>query len=154
MKILVLGNRYSGKSTVAGVLSDLIKSRGGYIDTSTIIIQQFAAANNLSPGEIAQNKESYRDDLFNYARSIQEEDPAYFVDQALGTSDIVCGVRNKDEVEATKHKFDLTLWIDRSTAERSSTEMVGPEDADVVVDNDGTISQLRFQLEEILRDHN
>jgi hypothetical protein len=53
-------------------------------------------------------------------------------------------------LEASRKLFKLVLWIDRDSVKKNSTDKLGPEDADIVVDNNGSIKDLEENLRMIL----
>jgi len=96
--------------------------------------------------KIKNDKNSYREDLYKYVLKRQATDPAYPVSEAAKHTNVVTGIRTKENLEASKNLFDLTLWIDRKEAKSNSTDQLGPEDTDKVIDNNGTLDDLRMTL--------
>jgi hypothetical protein len=149
MKVLVLGYSKSGKSTAAEAVAKLIGSPPP-VNTSDYLIRDFSESKGVKPEEILKNKDQYRQELYIYGKSRQATDPAYPVTEALKDSKVVTGIRPKVQLKAVRQLFDLTIWIDRPGISKGATDELGPEDADVVIANDGTFDDLRINLEKVL----
>jgi len=151
-KVLVLGNSKSGKTTAAEMISKILGSPPPK-NCSDFIIEDYAAGRVTIPSKalelaksIAKNKDPYRQDLFKFGLMRQKTDPAYPVSEAVKQTNVVTGVRTKENLDASRNLFDLVLWIDRDEAVANSTDQLGPSDADVVIDNNGTLGDLKVAL--------
>jgi dephospho-CoA kinase len=143
--ILVLGYSESGKTTAAEIVAQLTGSPPP-INCSDIIIRDFAAENGLEPSEVLANKSTYRQQLFAFGKAIQDKDPAYPVPEAYKTTRVVTGVRTVKSLGSVRNYVDLIIWIDRDAAKQNTTDELGPEHADVVVDNNGSLDDLKIKL--------
>jgi len=144
MNIMILGYSESGKSAAADMLAEKLNMSA--INTSDIIMQDFADSNNLDVDYVVANKKDLRDDLYQFGREKQAKDPSYPVSKGLENHNIIVGVRNKDEIKASKHLFDHILWIDRASANRNTTDQIGPEDSTETISNNGSLEDLRRLL--------
>jgi dephospho-CoA kinase len=146
MKICVLGYTESGKSTAAKLLADYLGTR--YADSSDQLIEELANSLGIAPDHIRQNKASYREQLFTFGRARQKKDPLWPQSVQLRFADIITGLRNPNELEAArKHKlYDIIIWIGRPGVVAGPTDKLQPSDADVVINNDGTVDDLRIKL--------
>lgn len=158
MKVLVLGYSKSGKTAAAEIIAKIIKSPPPR-NCSDFIIEDFAvestksSTGTLSPmkalklaKEISANKDPYRQDLFKYGLKRQAEDPAYPVSEAVQHTDVVTGVRTIENLNASRKFFDVILWIDRDGVNKNSTDNLGPENADKIIENNGTFKDLEVAL--------
>ena len=144
--ILILGHSGSGKTTAAKIVAKLMGSPPPK-NCSDFIIEDFAKENDLNPREVLKNKEEHRQDLFKYGLKRQSIDPAYPVTEAFKHSKVVTGVRTKENLEATKKAIKqlIVIWIS-SVVGKGSTDQLGPEHADKVIENNGTIDDLKIKL--------
>jgi hypothetical protein len=73
----------------------------------------------------------------------------------LHQNDILDGIRKASELQACKEAgiVHITIWVDaseRHPPEPSSSCEIGPEDCDIVVDNNSTIEDLYSRLDRIV----
>ena len=76
--------------------------------------------------------------------------------EMFATYDIYCGLRNKREFFAMKNTgvFDHCIWVDRSMylpPEAASSMSLEQWMADFTIDNNGTLSDMKFNLERLMR---
>ena len=148
MRILVIGYTGSGKSTAAEQLDP------NSANTSDILCELLADKLQIDKQLIKENKSKYRIELWELGRSLQHNDPLALVKLCLEKSNVVTGVRNKDEINAIKNTdhadggplFNLIIWISRYGCEAGLTDYLTPEDADVIVLNNSTIQELKLSL--------
>jgi ABC-type glutathione transport system ATPase component len=151
MKILILGYSGSGKSTAAEILSEILDSNPPK-NCSDYIIQDMCDHYGLDPNEVATNKSAYRTDLLNFGILQQLIDPAYPVTQAIKETDIITGVRTRDNYNACRRYFDLILWVDSPSATKNHTDFLDHSDADMTIPNNGTVEDLRYHLTSLFGD--
>jgi len=145
MNFLVQGNSESGKSTAAEMLAKMIGSPPPR-NCSDFIIRDFATTNGLDPQEVLAHKDEYRQQLFMFGKSKQDVDPAYPVSEAFKHTKVVTGIRRKENLDGAKHLIDKIIWIDRKTAKPNQTDQLGPEYADIIIDNNGSLKDLEINL--------
>lgn len=157
MNVLIIGYSKCGKSLAGDLIA---RWPGGLvsisISTSDILFEQYASHANISNAELRENKDKYRHQLWEFGRKLQADDPLCLVRQALAMAfcgddavNVVTGVRNRDEMVAIRaaKMFDLIIWINRNGCEPNSTDCLKPSDADIVIDNNGTIEELQRALQ-------
>lgn len=71
--------------------------------------------------------------------------------------DMYVGMRRLDELQECRRRFifDKIIWVDRSEhlpPEVGSTDL-RPEHADVILDNNGTLVELGWKVDELLKEH-
>ena len=144
-RYLIIGFSGSGKTTAADTLASM--TGGTVANESDYIILDYAQSANLDPEYVKAHKPVLRQDLYDFARKKQAEDPTYPVKltQRHGAN-IVTGTRNPDELVAKRHMYDLIIWIERSGCPPGPTDKLAAEDADIIVLNNGTIEDLREAL--------
>jgi len=150
MNIMVLGYTEAGKSTAAEILAKMLNLK--YANTSDRLIEDFAAQTDNDPDFVMQNKSKFRSQLFTYGRGRQAFDPLYPQSQQLKHANILTGLRNPNEIEAARgaDMYDCIIWILRDGYDRGPTDKLSPDDADVTIENNGTISELKEKLSQLL----
>lgn len=156
-KLLIIGHSRHGKDTVAEYLRD-------YFGYNFISSSEYVGRRAVWP-KIATEKvvplfrcsdyyssfEECFEDRHNHRKFWADTISAYNTPDKTRTSvemledgyDMYVGMRRRDELEAVKAAgiFDYIIWVDRSELlpdeDLDSMELV-PEDADLVVDNNGT----------------
>ena len=161
-KILIIGYSEAGKTTASKLLAK--QNNTECMGTAQVIMReiwvdcfQFSAKTPSELGEQASFIKKLKlaerfGDLFRiYMRDVgnrlRSDDPAALAKACLELDfPIVEGVRTCEEFNACKHLFDEILWIDRELATPNETDELVPSDADKIIDNNGTIDELRENL--------
>lgn len=76
----------------------------------------------------------------------------------LPDNDILEGVRQRDELQALRDHgiIDLVVWVDgskRNPVESTASCQVSADDADLVIDNNGTLDELKERLDRFIAEH-
>ena len=157
MKVLILGYSKCGKTTAGDIVASALNQGAKSVSTSDVLIGLLAADLGVTSDEIRSDKDRLRGKLWSKGRELQEQDPLSIVNHAVamamvGNDCVVTGVRNRDEIDALRanRTFDLIIWIDRCCCEAGPTDHIDPRDADIIISNSGTISELEQQLLTIL----
>ena len=148
MKILFVGRSECGKTLAGEYAATLLKTKCTNI--SDLLVAEFAEKMGVSPDVIMKNKEEYRKPLWELGRSYQESSPASLALKALEAGDVVTGVRNKDEFEACRGLFDKVVWVSRFSAQAKIGDVLTPEDADVILDNNGSKNDLYMAVMDLM----
>ena len=99
----------------------------------------------------------HRDKWYNACRAYNRGDLGRLTRDILSENDIYVGLRGRDELQAVRDEVDLVIWVeapDRVGGNQDSRQikvdnLVRREDADLVINNDGTILDLITQLPHI-----
>ena len=142
--VLVIGYTGSGKSTVAEAVSDYFDGARWYNVSDAIGWH----VNPRDRGELAGGR-AY---LFGWAEGYCWDDPARLVRECLDGSSIVAGVRREVELACCWPLFDCVLWVDRPGVEKGETDFLEPDDADLVIVNDGLECDLAEKVAAALDD--
>ena len=179
MRVLIIGNRGSGKTTAGDLIAYWPSSyRLRSVSTSDVLIIKYANHASIPASMIIRNKDQYREQLWSYGRTLQEKDPGCLVKEALIQSamqdqplpfdesdvaqrlngpgiTVVTGVRNPDEMEVCRRlrMFNVIVWLQRDDADRGPTDLLDATYADVNVANNGTLEQLRESLLLVIQSH-
>jgi hypothetical protein len=90
---------------------------------------------------------------YEYLNEFRRDDPSKLIQLVLQTSDIVCGVRDREEMFAARREglVDLLVWVHRPQAPLDTTVTYSRSDCDIVIDNDGTIPQFHTRIRNLAK---
>ena len=158
MKLLVTGHANHGKSTCCQIIQDEL---GLTFESSSRFACELAVLPYLrelgieySGGAHAahQDRERYRPHWRDAIRQYNHPDPTRLARELLSAYDVYDGMRHPDEFGASKHLFDLTIWVDASKRKPPEpTCGIKPEDCDLVILNNGTERELQTKVKRICR---
>lgn len=154
-KIIVLGHARHGKDTACEYLKH--KYKYNFVSSSMYCAEfliypkmpQYATVDDCF-NDRQNNRKFWYDTISSY-----NKDKAKLGREILSKYDIYCGLRNADELRAIKSEgiVDLVIWIDaskRQEKEDSSSCTVQPELADIIIDNNGSLSDLYRNLDNLM----
>lgn len=147
MNFLILGYAGSGKSTAAEILSNILNVN--YANASDKIIEDFAHIKRLNAKDIKENKDTYRQDIYDFGRIKQGKTPSYpQLDLLENGINIITGVRNHDEIKYARDNklYDLIIWIDRKCCKKDGTDRLDENVADIIINNDLSLEDLENKL--------
>jgi hypothetical protein len=148
-KVLFVGHGRAGKDTSAEMFCEITGLR--FAGTFSKYLIKFVAPKlGLSEEEAyARRHESdaMRTFWFETGNEVRKDDPALLAKMAFENGDVSGGVRGLPEIEAIRRDrvADLIVWVDRAVPTDPTLEF-GPEFADVVLPNHGTIDELRERV--------
>jgi hypothetical protein len=152
-KLAICGPGRSGKDTAASWLAAHTRLRLGK-STSQVIAPFVASRLGIPIEDAFRRRHEDRGYWFNLGNELRARarDQTVLVREAIKGADIVQGLRNYDEVIASRNErlVDLFLWIERAVPP-DPTMKFGPDQCDVVVRNNGTLGELFDKLEAIAR---
>jgi len=148
MKLLIIGHGRHGKDTLA----ELLREVGGWTFASSsewcadkVVRPAMADIGVDYPSSSAcfEDRANHRE-FWKYAISEYNQPKDRLVKEILAVNDIYVGLRSRDEFEASRHHFDRVIWVDRSCKlPPDPTCDLLPADADIQVDNNAGLVQLR-----------
>lgn len=160
MKIILVGHGRHGKDTVA----DILHRKYGLSFRSS---SEFCAKNVVFPAlkdrygyrsveQCFNDRHNHRAEWYDLIAAYCREDAAKLGKEILEQSDIYCGLRNKREFHALRNgrHFNVSIWVDRSDhlpPEDGASNSIEPWMADYVIDNNGTLDQLEFEVDRLYR---
>jgi hypothetical protein len=158
-KLLVIGHGRHGKDTVCEMLRD----KYGYSFESSskfcsklFIYDQLKEKYGYSDEEACYaDRHNHRTEWYNAICDYNEPDASRLGREIFQAHDIYCGLRNKREFHAMKNTgvFDYAIWVDRSDylpEESPSSMSLKQWMADYTIDNNGTLAELEFNLEQLI----
>ena len=154
-KILIIGNKYHGKTTFANFLKDALGDAQAY-STSSYLIYRLGMLKGVSTEEILKEKEKYRPDLIELGNAMCNVDAGCLVSICLWschkTFALIDGVRRISEFERVKSMFETVIWINRPSEPigRDNLELKAG-DANMVIDNTGTLDDLRGKAQNLAK---
>lgn len=160
-KIIVMGYARHGKDTVCEMLAT---DYGLNYMASSL----FCAERLLFPllkdkygyetvEQCFEDRHNHRAEWYEAIRAFNDPDLTKLGRAILAEHDMYCGIRNHSELHALKivKAYDFCIWVDasrRQPPEDRSSCTVEPWMADFVLDNNGSLENLAFNLRQ-LYDH-
>lgn len=142
MKFLIIGDGRHGKDTAATYLCEMLNLR---------MLSSSEFANERCVYPVLKDKYGYEtpDECFQDRHQHRAEwkqliseycnPPERLVEELLEHADVYVGLRDRLEYVAARNLFDVVIWVDASDRlpPEDSNDLT-PEDADVIVNNNGT----------------
>ena len=155
LKLMILGYARHGKDTVADILSTslgLTKEDSSQFAGKQVMLPYFATKGVIYPSweECYADRVNHRQEWFEQIKAYNTPDEARLAREIFAVSDIYVGIRRKEEFEAVKREglFQYSIWVDRSKhaqPEPTTSNTMAKEMADYVIDNNGTLEELRIK---------
>jgi hypothetical protein len=106
--------------------------------------------------ECYADRHNHRAEWYDAICAYNVPDPATLGREMFNTYDIYCGLRNKKEYHAMRNTkvFDYAIWVDRSDylpPESKDSMSLEQWMANFTIDNNGTLDDLKFNLNELMR---
>jgi hypothetical protein len=156
-KLLVIGHGRHGKDTVCEILRDDYKCKfisSSHFVCNEVIWDDWGVWNytdkTLCYADRGNHRALWADMIAKYNTPDKSRTATGMI--AAGY-DIYCGMRRRDELEATRHLFDKIVWVDRSLhlpPEPASSMDLTAQDATHFLNNNGTLQDLRRNVEKIM----
>lgn len=150
-KLLIVGYGRHGKDHAAEALSVITHLRYGG-STSWAALPDMSAHLGVHP-QIAWERRHLpgnRKIWYDHCNELRSKDPLTLVRRVLACADIVCGIRDKVELQACRESgiFEKIIWVDASLRrpEVDSTVTFHREDCDLVVYNNLDKRAFNFEL--------
>jgi hypothetical protein len=159
-KLLIIGHGRHGKDTVCEMLRDNhgfnFQSSSKFCSEKFIYEKLKDKYNYSSELECYNDRHNHREEWYNLICEYNVPDPARLGKEIFQEYDIYCGLRNAAEYYAMfdKYIFDCAVWVDRSDhlpQETKDSMTLTEEMADYIIDNNGTLAQLKENVEEFLK---
>ena len=157
MKVLVAGHARHGKDCTAAYIQDEL---GLTFESSSLFAAEAAVIPYLAQRGVHydtvhdayQDRHQYRAEWKQAISEYNTPDKSRLTKELLSAYDMYVGMRAADEFAASKHLFDLTIWVDASKRKPPEpTCGIKPEDCDLVILNNGTERELQTKVKRICR---
>lgn len=157
-KILVIGHAQHGKDTVGEILRDYYSLRftsSSMFCAEHVMMSHFDTNMGNAYGGSVQacfdDRANHRAKWYQAIKQFNQPDASALGRAIFRNNDVYVGLRSKTELHALKNSgvVDLIIWVDRSDyvpPEPPSSCTVEPWMADFVVDNNGSLEDLRFNV--------
>lgn len=159
-KLLVIGHGRHGKDTVCEILRD----RYGYtFESSSKFCSKLFIFDSLKEKygyddeeQCYADRHNHRVEWYNAICDYNVPDPACLGREMFKAYDIYCGLRNKKEFHAMKNTgvFDYAIWVDRSDhlpPESKDSMSLEQWMADYTIDNNGSLDDLVFNVDKLMK---
>lgn len=146
-KLLIVGHGRHGKDEAAMHLSKITPLR--YAGScSWAVLPLMAEYLNIHPQQAWETRHQMRELWKSHCDELRRFNPARLMARALQSGDIVTGCRQLVELEAAKSQkiVDYILWIERPGTPTDPTVDFGPEHADEILTNDGSLTHFHEKL--------
>lgn len=151
--ILIVGHGRAGKDEACKYLASITQLRNAGT-TSKYLCKHVARRLGLSEEEAyARRHESdeMRTLWYRIGNEVREKGPTTLIREALEHGEITGGIRDLEEIRAAKREglFDLIVWVERKSAPVDPTLKFTSEDADIIIENNGTLEEFQDRLRQL-----
>jgi hypothetical protein len=155
--LAIVGYGRAGKDTASDWLKDhtTLRFNGGSSWHARHYMAKRLSADvgrEVTPDEAYTTRHENRWKWYTYMNEYRQPDWTQLVRDCLADSDIVSGVRDREELLVSKQQglLDLIVWVDRPVPV-DPTVTFSIEDADVIVRNWGGLQEFYSRLERLAR---
>lgn len=159
-KLLVIGHARHGKDTVCEVLRDEFDFN--FRSSSDFCAERFIYAalkdkyGYATYQQCFEDRHNHRAEWYDMIHDYCRNDYAQLGREIFAENDVYCGLRNKSEFHAMRNTgvFDYAVWVDRCDhlpLEDPRSMSLEIWMADYVIDNNGTLDDLRRNTREFIK---
>ena len=158
-KLLIIGNARHGKDTVCDILREefgySFRSSSDFCAEKFIYDELKVKYGYTSYAQCFEDRHNHRSEWYDMIHEYCRDDYARLGREIFAENSIYCGLRNKSEFHAMRNTqvFDCAVWVDRSDhlpAEDRSSMSLEIWMADYVIDNNGTLEDLKRNTRELV----
>lgn len=157
MKLIIVGHARHGKDEVCKILAK--KTGLKFISSSWFLCEKliFPLMKDRyeTPIECFRDRVNHRKFWFDTICEYNLFDKARLCREIFEVADIYCGLRNIEELNTAKHEklVDHVIWVDallREDPELKTSMTITEEDADYVLDNNGSLWDLTCNINSMI----
>jgi hypothetical protein len=155
LKLMILGYARHGKDTVAEILREHHKLKivsSSLAAAERVMVPYFKSIgiNYASLEECYVDRVNHRSEWYDQIKAFNTPDLARLAREIYSENDVYIGIRNAEEFQAARKEglFQYSIWVDRSKhepAESISSNTMDSSMADYIIDNNGTLEQLKVR---------
>jgi dephospho-CoA kinase len=158
-KLLVIGHARHGKDTVCDILRNehgfSFRSSSDFCAEKFIYNELKSKYGYQTYTECFEDRHNHRAEWYDMIHDYCRDDYARLGREIFAENEIYCGLRNKAEFHAMRNTgvFDHAIWVDRCDhlpQEDKSSMSLEIWMADYVIDNNGTVDQLRRNVKDLV----
>ena len=163
MKLLICGHAQHGKDSVADLLCDFnayTASSSSFFVIKKLEKQMCKDLGLSTAAEVYEKRSLHRQYLYEIIRDYNSPDKARLSKEILNEHQIYVGMRDLEEFNASKHLYDLKVWVDASgrgvPLEPITSFNIPKDEFDVIIENNSTYDQLVHKVARLansLQDH-
>ena len=158
MKLLVIGYARHGKDTVCELLCEhgglSFASSSEFVGRKAVLPALSSKYGYETYQQCYEDRVNHRSEWYDLIREYNKDDGARVARELLSEYDIYCGMRAEEELAASRHLFDLIIWVDASTRigkdESSASCTVSRSDADIIIENNAGLADLDRKVKRLL----
>ena len=153
LNIMILGHAEHGKDEAGKILAHYLKYE---YRSSSLFVCEKAVFPTLSKKygyktvqECYEDRDTCRPEWYYLISKYCEGDEARMIRELYAEAQIYIGCRRRTEFLAGRKFIDLTIWVDASERKPPESEescTVTKADADIVLDNNGTVADLTDRI--------
>ncbi len=149
-RILLVGHGRAGKDTGLEYLSALTGMQNAG-STSLYLTKYVAQRLGLDEREAYRTRHEMRDEWYRIGNELRTNDPGILLREALNRGPLTAGIRDLQEVVFARvnRVVDLIVWIENNRVPVDPTIKFGPEYADIVVQNNGSVEDYHERLKRL-----
>lgn len=153
--LLLVGHGRCGKDTGCARLAEITLLRNA--GTTSKYLAEYVASKLGLPVEEAYARRHESNEMrmiwYHAGNELRENGPTTLIRRALANGEITGGIRDKPEVLGAKSEglIDLIIWVENRRVPEDPTVKFGPEDCDIVIQNNGTLEQYYEKLERLAK---
>lgn len=161
MNLLIIGYGRHGKDTVADMLAErgLQACNSSWFACERVVYPALKALHGYKqPLQCYNDRHKHRVKWYDLITEYNTPDKTRLATELFAEHDIYVGMRNREELIACKGKglIDLTIWVDASKRKPPETSVsctVSATDADVIIPNNSTLTELAKRVNEFYVSH-
>jgi dephospho-CoA kinase len=153
--ICFVGEGRAGKDTACDFLEKITLLRNAGT-TSKYLCRYVAEELGLSFEEAYRRRhesDEMRIAWYNKGNEVREKGPTTLIREALQYGEITGGIRDLEEIIATRKEnvVDLIIWIENKRVKKDPTIKFTSDYADIVIENNGTLEEFYQKLERFVK---
>lgn len=156
-KVLIIGYARHGKDTVGEMLQSLeYKATSSSIYAAEKVVYPVLKARYWysSVEECFNDRFNHRSEWYELITEYNQDDKARLCREMINDGyDVYVGLRNKEELDAARHLYDVVVWVDATerlrSAEDATSCTVTKDDADIIIENNGSLDDLFEKVKKV-----